>query len=124
MWEIARSATEWRALISLLQSLSWFDSSPPRGFFFGVTRPVPTYPLSPIPPSSPTCSAQPVSDLRKLSSGKPLTSYIAQAELCKSRLNSASYYSQVSSTCRSFLSPAHNILGLPPRPYLDDHGLL
>ena len=27
----------------------------------------------------------------KLSSGKPLTSYIAQAELCKSRLNSASY---------------------------------
>jgi hypothetical protein len=31
------------------------------------------------------------SDLRKLSSGKPLTSYIAQAELCKSRLNSASY---------------------------------
>ena len=30
------------------------------------------------------------SDLRKLSSGKPLTSYIAQAELCKSRLNSAS----------------------------------
>jgi hypothetical protein len=31
------------------------------------------------------------SDLRKLSSGKPLTSYIAQAELCKSRLNSVSY---------------------------------
>ena len=31
------------------------------------------------------------SDLRKLSSGKPLTSYIAQAELCKSSLNSASY---------------------------------
>ena len=31
------------------------------------------------------------SDLRKLSSGKSLTSYIAQAELCKSRLNSASY---------------------------------
>ncbi len=31
------------------------------------------------------------SDLRKLNSGKPLTSYIAQAELCKSRLNSASY---------------------------------
>ena len=30
-------------------------------------------------------------DLRKLSSGKPLTSYIAQAELCKSRLNSVSY---------------------------------
>jgi len=34
---------------------------------------------------------QRASDLRKLSSGKPLTSYIAQAELCKSRLNSASY---------------------------------
>ena len=32
-----------------------------------------------------------VSDLRKLSSGKPLTSYIAQAELCQSRLNSVSY---------------------------------
>ena len=31
------------------------------------------------------------SDLRKLSSGKPLTSYIAQAELCKRRLNLASY---------------------------------
>ena len=30
-------------------------------------------------------------DLRKLSSGKSLTSYIAQAELCKSRLNSVSY---------------------------------
>ena len=34
---------------------------------------------------------QQASDLQKLSSGKPLTSYIAQAELCKSRLNSVSY---------------------------------
>jgi len=38
-----------------------------------------------------TCEPHQASDLRKLSSGKPLTSYIAQAELCKSRLNSASY---------------------------------
>jgi len=35
--------------------------------------------------------ARQASDLRKLSSGKPLTSYIAQAELCKRCLNSASY---------------------------------
>ena len=33
--------------------------------------------------------ARQASDLRKLSSGKPLTSYIAQAELCKSRLGAA-----------------------------------
>ena len=42
-------------------------------------------------------------DLRKLSSGRPLTSYIAQAELCKSRLTRPAIYSQISSTCRSFL---------------------
>ena len=42
-------------------------------------------------PPGPTGSRCAGSDLRKLSSGKPLTSYIAHAELCKSRLNSASY---------------------------------
>ena len=47
--------------------------------------------LSDFPHAPSMALLQQASDLRKLSSGKPLTSYIAQAELCKSRLNSASY---------------------------------
>jgi hypothetical protein len=49
------------------------------------------------------------SELRKLSSSRPLTSFFVQVELCESRLTRPAVYSLISSTCRSFLSPPHNM---------------